>query len=44
MKHGDISNTRGFVIGVRCEECLLMSKDNNIIDKAVMLIEKKYLL
>ena len=35
MKHGDISNTRGFVIGVRCEECLLMSKDNNIVDKAL---------
>ena len=33
MMHGDISNQRSFVIGVRCENTLFHIKDKNIIDK-----------
>ena len=33
MKHGDISNHRGYVIGVRCEDCLLNFKTKKIRDK-----------
>ena len=33
MKHGDISNQRSYVIGIRCENTLFKIKDNNIIDK-----------
>lgn len=33
MKHNDISNQRGFVIGIRCEDCLLKLKDEKIADK-----------
>lgn len=33
MLHGDISNQRSFVIGVRCENNLLHYKDNGVLDK-----------
>ena len=33
MLHGDISNQRSFVIGVRCENNLLHYKDKSIVDK-----------
>lgn len=33
MLHGDISNQRSFVIGVRCENNLLHYKDKSVVDK-----------
>lgn len=33
MMHGDISNKRSFVIGVRCENTLFHLKDRNLFDK-----------
>lgn len=33
MLHGDISNHRSFVIGVRCENCLLKYKDKGVGNK-----------
>lgn len=33
MLHGDISNQRGFVIGVRLEDCLLKLKNSGLKDK-----------
>lgn len=33
MRHGDISNQRSFVIGVRCENNLLRYKDDSLGDK-----------
>ena len=35
MLHGDISNQRSFVIGVRCEDCLLKYKDKGVVNKAL---------
>lgn len=32
MLHGDISNHRGYVIGVRCEDCLLHYKQDGVKD------------
>lgn len=38
MLHGDISNKRSFVIGVRCENCLFEYKDSNIVDKFLNIV------
>lgn len=41
MKHGDISNQRSFVIGVRCEDCLLKFKNRGVKDKFLNLLKGK---
>ena len=41
MKHGDISNHRGFVIGFRCENNLLKYKDDSLTDKFMNSIQGK---
>lgn len=41
MKNGDISNERGYCIGIRCEDFFFEYKDDNIIDKALNLIQGK---
>ena len=41
MLHGDISNQRSFVIGVRCENNLLRYKDNSFIDKVANVVKGK---
>lgn len=43
MLHGDISNNRSFNIGVRCEDCLLMIKDNSLMDKVANKLKNKLL-
>lgn len=35
MLHGDISNQRSYVIGVRCENCLLKYKDKGVVNKVL---------
>lgn len=41
MKHGDISNQRDFVIGIRCEDCLLNFKNNGVKDKIMNVLKGK---
>lgn len=41
MLHGDISNQRSFVIGVRCEDCLLKFKNKGVKDKFLNLLKGK---
>lgn len=41
MKHGDISNQRSFIIGVRCEDCLVKFKNKGIKDKFLNFIKGK---
>ena len=41
MLHGDISNKRSFVIGVRCEDCLLKFKNKGVKDKFLNLWKGK---
>lgn len=41
MLHGDISNQRSFVIGVRCENNLLHYKDDSIGDKIANAVKGK---
>ena len=41
MLHGDISNQRSFVVGVRCENNLLHYKDDSLIDKIANTIKGK---
>ena len=41
MLHGDISNQRSFVIGVRCENNLLHYKDDSIGDKIANALKGK---
>lgn len=35
MRHGDISNVRGYVFGFRCEGSLLKYRDDGIVDFAL---------
>lgn len=35
MKHGDISNQYGYIIGFRCEDSLIEYKDKNMVDKVL---------
>lgn len=39
MLHGDISNQRSFVIGIRCENNLLHYKDDSVMDKVANAIK-----
>lgn len=41
MLHGDISNHRSYVIGVRCEDCLLKYKDKGVLNKTLNLFAGK---
>ena len=41
MQHGDISNSRSFVIGFRCENSLLHYRDKSTGDKLLNLIQGK---
>lgn len=41
MLHGDISNQRSFIIGVRCEDCLVKFKNKGIKDKLLNFIKGK---
>lgn len=41
MQHGDISNSRSFVIGFRCENSLLHYKDNSPKDKLLNIVKGK---
>lgn len=41
MLHGDISNQRSFIIGVRCEDCLLKFKKKGVKDKFFNLLKGK---
>ena len=41
MQHNDISNHRGYVIGVRCEDCLLKIKDKGVKNKVLNLLKGK---
>lgn len=41
MLHGDISNQRSFIIGVRCEDCLVKFKNKGIKDKFLNFIKGK---
>ena len=41
MLHGDISNSRSFVIGFRCENSLLHYKDSSPSDKLLNIIKGK---
>lgn len=42
MKHGDISNTQSFVIGVRCEDTLLLPKESTLFNRVANLFHNKY--
>lgn len=35
MLHGDISNHRSYVIGVRCENCLLKYKEKGVVNRVL---------
>lgn len=39
MLHGDLSNQRSFVIGVRCENNLLRYKDESFVDKVANVVK-----
>lgn len=41
MLHGDISNQRSFVIGIRCEDCLLKFKNKSVKDKILNVVKGK---
>lgn len=41
MLHGDISNQRSFVIGIRCEDCLLKFKNKSVKDKVLNIFKGK---
>lgn len=41
MKHGDISNQRSFIIGIRCEDCLIKFKNDGIKDKFLNFLKGK---
>lgn len=41
MLHGDISNQRSFVVGVRCENNLLQYRDDSFVDKVANAIKGK---
>lgn len=35
MRHNDISNHRSYIIGVRCEDCLLKFREDGVKDKVL---------
>lgn len=41
MVHGDISNQQEFIIGIRCEDCLVKYKEGNLLDSLLNLIKGK---
>lgn len=38
MRHGDISNQQNFIIGIRCENCLLKYKEGSVKDSLLNFI------
>lgn len=43
MLHGDLSNERGFVIGFRAENSLLIPRDKSLRDRIANVFSNKYL-
>lgn len=41
MKHGDISNQRSFIIGIRCEDCLFKYNTKGVKDKILNIVKGK---